>query len=118
MERIINKALNNKPSYDSAVITIEIRPSFAIGIKINVAIDSIVYEGNLEADKESRNTPVTKGQIPISAIDYSELTRDLSISTVIPNETGGLDGQIYTISIVNGMRSKATFTWSTSRPEG
>jgi hypothetical protein len=105
------------PKRVSNGIIILIEPSFTSGLIIVVSSDSIIYDGNLDADKESRDGLNITGEILISSAEYKELIQDLILPTAFPKWTSGLDGETYTISIVNGT-TKATFIWWVDCPEG
>jgi hypothetical protein len=105
------------PKKVSNGIIILIDPSFTTGLIIVISSDSIIYDGNLDADKESRVGLDITGEITLSLAEYNELIQDLKLPTAFPKWTSGLDGETYTVSIVNGT-TKATFIWWVECPEG
>ena len=88
-----------------------------MGLRIVISDHCVAYEGNLDAEKEARDSPYITGEIPLSSTEYNELIKDLKIPTTFPKGMSGLDGETYTVSIVDG-NSKVTFTWWVHCPEG
>lgn len=81
-----------------------------------VASDCIANEGNLDAEKESRDCPYITGEIPLLSTEYDELIKDLKLPTAFLKWASGLDGETE-VSIVNGT-TKAMFIWWVECPEG